>query len=213
MKKFLIIFFILTTLLLLGRVVHAQNIQLFRSNQVVTRVGNAPENERPSIGGGIKASCPIPGGKISTPSYQADPSKGHCGGSYSFSCYCGTNGRRAKAIDITTGGKDVVLPQIGGKDVGWILTVKGYPIEGGEGGGLGYTFKAVSGSDTWYIDMLHLGSTNLEQGKEYASGTAVAKSVILHTHVTIGKNLKEPVLAGSVSDCDPGWLPSDFICQ
>lgn len=168
----------------------------------------AQENSSVSV-----VSCPIPGGSITTPSYQASQISGHCGGGYSFSCNCGTNGRRAKAIDISTGGKDAVLPMIEGKTVEWTLLTKNYSVEGGEGGGVGNTFKASVGSDNWYLDILHLNSTSLQQGQSYPSGTAIGKSVISHAHATIGKNLKEPVAAGSASDCDPGWLPSDFMCD
>lgn len=159
------------------------------------------------------ASCPVPGGKITTPSYNANPQTGHCGGGYKFDCNCGTSGRRAKAIDIATNGKNVILPTINGQSVTWTLTTKGYPVNSGEGGGVGHLFSAQAGPDKWYLDMLHLEQTQLIEGQSYPSGTVVGKSAITHVHTTIGKNLKERVVPGSSSDCDSGWIPSDFMCN
>jgi hypothetical protein len=215
-KKLLLFLALLFSLAISGTYIYAQSTQVFKSNAVITKVGNAPDSEKPNIsspGSGVAASCPIPGGKITTPSYQADPQRGHCGGGYGFSCSCGTNGRRAKAIDVSSNGQAVILPQIAGHDVSWKLITNAYPVEGGEGGGAGYTFQAVVGSDKWYLDMLHLGNAGLISGKEYPSGTKISAPVIDHLHMTIGKNIKEPVSAGSDSDCDSGWLPSDFVCQ
>ncbi len=165
--------------------------------------------------GGAVASCPIPGGSISTPSYNADPARGHCGGSYSYSyaCKCGTSGRRAKAIDVPTGGNSVVLPKIEGQDVTWKLIVGPYGVDSQEGGGVGYTFEARLGPDRWYLDMLHLNQSTLTLGGDYPSGTPVATTTIGHVHMTIGKNLASSPVAGSNTDCDLGWLPSDFMCK
>lgn len=163
------------------------------------------------------ASCPVPGGTISTPSYFANKSTGHCGGSYKYECNCGTTGRRAKAIDVPTNGQDVLLPSIDGKQVGWNLILKGYPVDAGEGGGVGHTFETKVGEDWWYLDILHMQQTGLNYGSTYTSGTAIGKSAAAHAHMTIGKNnQKKPTSPGlnpNTSDCDPGWLASDFLCQ
>lgn len=161
-------------------------------------------------------SCPIQGGRIVTSSYQdatARGTVGHCTAGYDFKCSCEPGqSRRAKAIDIATDGKEAILPTITGQTVNWKLLTK-YSVNAFEGGGAGYTFEATVGAETWYLDMLHLKLTPLISGQSYPSGTAVAGSVISHVHATIGKNLKGPVSAGSSSDCDPGWLPSDFMCD
>lgn len=159
------------------------------------------------------ASCPVVGGRISTPSYQANPKRGHCGTDYSYTCNCGTSGRRAKAIDVPTNGQDVVLPKINGQDVQWTMVIAPYTVDSGEGGGVGYTFKATLGSDIWYLDILHLQPSTLRMGENYVSGTPVAKTVISHVHMTIGKNLSSSPVAGTSTDCDSGWIPSDFMCQ
>lgn len=164
---------------------------------------------------GATTSCPIFGGRVSTPSYNANPGTGHCGGSYSYSytCNCGTTGRRAKAVDVPTNGQSVVLPTINNQFVQWKLIVGPYSVDSGEGGGVGYTFQASQGSDTYYLDMLHLNQTSLVGGTEYPSGTPVATTVIDHVHMTIGKNLKASPVAGTATDCDPNWIPSDFMCK
>lgn len=159
------------------------------------------------------ASCPVLNGTISTPSFNANPASGHCGGGYAYSCNCGTSGRRAKAIDVVTSGQSVILPTVENKPVEWKLIVGPYNVDSGEGGGRGYTFHAVSGSDNWYLDMLHLNRSELELGESYPSGTAVATTVISHVHFTIGKNLQRVPIPGSGTDCDPNWLPSDFMCK
>lgn len=159
------------------------------------------------------ASCPVAGGRITTPSYNASPSTGHCGGGYSYTCKCGTSGRRAKAIDVPTNGQSVVLPTVENQPVTWRLITPPYPVDTGEGGGVGYTFQATKGNDTWYLDMLHLNQSALAIGGDYPSGTPVATTVIGHVHMTMGKNLSSAPRAGSETDCDPNWLPSDFLCQ
>ncbi len=163
------------------------------------------------------ASCPVPGGKITTPSYSANKSTGHCGESYGYSCNCGTSGRRAKAIDVPTNGQDVFLPTIENKQVKWSLLLKGYPVDAGEGGGVGHTFEAKVGEDWWYLDILHMQQTGLVFGQEYASGTVIGKSAAAHAHMTIGKNNnRKPISPGSSAnstDCDPGWVASDFLCR
>lgn len=180
-------------------------------------VWNSVQNCKPStpITTPVISSCPVPGGKVSEPSYQADPIKGHCGKYYSYSCHCGTEGRRAKAIDVPTNGQNVVLPTINNQLTSWRLIEGPYPIAEGEGGGFGYTFLTVQGGDTYYLDMLHLNesATIISHGVYYLSGTSVATSAIAHVHMTMGKNLSKSPVAGSDTDCDPGWLPSDFMCS
>lgn len=173
-----------------------------------TYVPQVSAQEAPGI-----VSCIVPNGKISTYSIKEDPIGGHCGRQYGYSCACDNDGRRAKSIDVLTNGQAVVLPTINGNRVNWKLILKGYPIDGGEGGGLGYTFEAVVGSDTWYLDMLHLNTTPIGEGETVPSGTAVATSAIAHVHAVLGKNLKASPRAGSNTDCDSGWLASDFMCD
>ena len=176
--------------------------------------------------GGI-VSCPVAGGTIKTPSYQKDPVKGHCGSGYTRPCKCGTNGRRAKAIDIPTKGSDVILPNINGEKVRWLFKVA-YGVEAVDGGGSGFTFEADTTVDgkpldaVWTLDMLHMATTGLNTNSRYPSGTAVGKTQGPHVHTTIGKNITNNsnpgVCIGGDSnncptDCDPGWLPSDFMCK
>lgn len=159
------------------------------------------------------ASCPVAGGKISTSSYNASPATGHCGDYYSYTCKCGTSGRRAKAIDVPANGQNVILPKINNQDVSWKLIVGPYSVDSGEGGGLGYTFQATQGNDIYHLDMLHLNQSALVLERDYLSGTPVATTAISHVHMTMGKNLKQTPIAGTETDCDPNWLPSDFLCQ
>lgn len=154
-------------------------------------------------------SCPVPNGKISFNSYEGG--KGHCGPGYGFDCNCGTKGRRAKAIDVKGG--DPVLPQIEGESVNWTYLIS-YTVEGGEGGGKGHTFRAKKGADSWYLDILHLSNSPLTEGKEYPSGTKIGAIDGPHAHLTVGKNLKTDFpRAATESDCDPGWMPSEFVCD
>jgi len=167
------------------------------------------------------ASCPVPGGQISTPSYNANQITGHCGSSYSYPCrYCPAFGddkhsRRAKAIDVPTNNdQSVVLPKINNQNVSWKLITDSYPVDSEDGGGVGYTFQATQDGDTYYLDMLHLNSNqSLALGGNYSSGTSVATTAIPHVHMTMGKNLSSSPAPGSSTDCDPNWLASDFMCQ
>lgn len=168
------------------------------SGQAVTTTASAPT-----------VSCPVPNGKISFNSYEGG--KGHCGPGYGFDCNCGTKGRRAKAIDVKGG--DPVLPQIEGESVNWTYLIS-YTVDGGEGGGKGHTFRAKKGADSWYLDILHLSNSPLTEGKEYPSGTKIGTIDGPHAHFTIGKNLKTDFpRAATESDCDPGWMPSEFACD
>lgn len=171
------------------------------------------------------SACPVPGSTISTASYNADPIRGHCNPDYQgCRVECRETGRRAKAIDVRADGKDVILPTVQGQPVRWTLINPPYSIAADDGGGWGYTFRTSYAGNTWYADMLHLlpSSTVVKDGI-YASGHIIGKvdAAALqvvgsepHVHVTIGKNLTTPVSPGSLStDCDPGWLSSDFMCQ
>lgn len=158
-------------------------------------------------------ACPVPGGNVKTPSYQANNTTGHCGGGYGYACNCGTTGRRAKAIDVKTYGKPVILPTVYGQPTKWKLITGPYEIKRSEGGGYGYTFEATVGPDKWYLDVGHLNRSALSLGSQYPSGTAVGTTAAGHVHTTIGKNLSRMPEAGSITDCDPNWLPSDFMCN
>ncbi|OGE19565.1 hypothetical protein A3A14_02965 [Candidatus Daviesbacteria bacterium RIFCSPLOWO2_01_FULL_43_38] len=179
------------------------------------------------------ASCPVPGGKITTHSYDFDNKSGHCTpGSYEFDCSgtCPTWGRRAKAIDIDTGGpngKGVQLPSVEGKSVSWKLLQSLcagsgiYPTCSNYNGGTGalYTFigSTTGSSDTWSLQLVHMQvGTALKVNSIYSSGTLVGRTDIDHVHATIGKNIPEGELKSSgqpITDCNVGWLASDSMCQ
>lgn len=160
----------------------------------------------------IHTTCPVPQGSISTPSYNANQQTGHCSGTYGYTCRCGTAGRRAKAVDIPTSGKAVIMPTINDQEANWQLIVGPYIVDNQEGGGVGYTFEATVGADKWYLDMLHL-NRGLSLGQTYPSGTSIGTSVAGHIHMTMAKNLAQTPVAGTNTDCDPNWLPSDFVCK
>jgi len=181
----------------------------------------------PAPGGGNNpssvASCPVSGGTNSTPSYQADPVNGHCGESYrsaGFGLDCLPNSRRAKAIDVLTGGPtgiDVVLPLIQGQVLQWKYTGSvpqtqdqcDTPVNGSCG--LGLVFVADLGNgENWVIHLVHIQSTNLAIGDVYPSGTIVGKTLISHVHIAIGKDIQDPESAPAGStDIRPGWLAAD----
>lgn len=159
-------------------------------------------------------SCPVATKRIITHSAQIDPVNGHCGQTYSrtFSCNCGTQGRRAKAIDVATDGGDVFLPQIGGQNVNWKLNLA-YPIAPGDGGGNGYVFETEAGGTRWHMDFVHMAGAPVEVGQTYPSGTNLGKVHQTHVHFTVGRNLANSPVPGTATDCDPGWLVSDFVCD
>lgn len=177
----------------------------------------------------LRVSCPVSGGTILTPSFQADSVNGHCGSNYGYSCTCGSNGRRAKAIDIpTTPDTDVMLPTIEGENITWRLAETlcagsgSYPnctdSNGGTGGLITFVgTDPAKPNDKWYIQFLHLKVSTIlvEKDKSYPPGTIVGKTDIsAHVHTTIGKNLN--VNGDSISgsaDCDANWMPSDFMCD
>lgn len=185
------------------------------SQPPTTTEANPQEGAISPVPTDIKTSCPVPGGSISTPSYNANNANqqtGHCGGGYGYTCNCGTTGRRAKAIDVPTSGKAVIMPTVNAQEVTWRLIVGPYSVDNQEGGGVGYTFEATVGNDKWYLDMLHL-NTGLTLGQTYPSGTSIGTTVASHVHMTMGKNLATTPVAGTSTDCDPNWLPSDFMCK
>lgn len=177
---------------------------------------------------GTAASCPVPGGHLTTHSYQEDPAKGHCSPGYPLEGICRTDcpggiggSRRAHAIDVPTRGQDVILPTIDGQSVRWKFK-NAYSIDLIDGGGSGFTFETVPdpnaspGTDVWTFDMLHMATTGLNLNGIYPSGTAVGKTAINHVHFTLGKNIKDNMHPGknsTVTDCDPGWLASDSMCR
>ncbi len=166
-------------------------------------------------------SCPVPGGTIFTPSFQADPVKGHCGKNYvnaGFSCDPGgQDSRRAKSIDVPTGSNNVVLPLIEGKSVKWAY-VNHYPIDPGDcespvngrcGSGMVFVSHLDNG-DVWTLFLVHVGFTGLVPAQSYDSGTIVGSGAIDHVHISVGKNLFDPASAppGS-SDTRLGLLAPD----
>src|SRR3989344_3748869 len=172
-------------------------------------------------------SCPVPGGKIITPSFSADPVGGHCSSGYlkQYTCNeCSGNrnaSRRANAIDIETKGADVVLPTIQGQTVQWTMLppicagAGTYPSctnsNGGTGALLNFKAPLPGTSDTWYIQFVHMaiGQIYLSSGSTNPSGTAVGKvDATGHVHTTIGKNISDPNAA-----CNSGWMPSDSMCS
>ncbi len=167
------------------------------------------------------ASCPVSEGTISTPSYDADPVNGHCGDSYTRAGFpCLTNSRRAKAIDVLTGGptgKDVILPLIQGQVLQWEYVeavpqtqdMCDTPVNGSCG--LGLVFVAVlENGKNWALHLVHIQSTNLRIGDVYPSGTIVGKTLISHVHIVIGKDIQDPKSApAGATDTRPGWLAAD----
>lgn len=166
------------------------------------------------------ASCPVPGGVIKNPSYQAylqDPFKGgHCSPSYGT---CPMESRRAKAIDIDTQGQNVVFPIIANQTVTWEyvpteLTLTGNDCEGNNPNcGKFYIFKTNLGVDTWVLHLLHIdpNTTTFNRTTGNPSGSIVGKTVPgIYLHLEIGKNIKNinnPPLGST--DLDPGWMSAD----
>ncbi len=200
--------------------------------EVAKEVGMCKAASTIPIIAGLAVSCPVPGGKITTSSYNASQVSGHCSGGYqkNFTCAQCPNGpntsRRADAIDIETGGpggKDVVLPTVQGQSVTWkflnppICAGAGtYPNCSSSNGGTGalYNFEGTlqGSADKWYVQFVHMSIAPnhlyLQPGQSYPSGTSVGKTIETHVHTTIGKNVTNPN-----ATCDAGWLPSDFMCD
>lgn len=184
-----------------------------------------PSGISPTGSGGYTASCPA-SGIITTHSYDFDKTGGHCSPSYNTdygvppaSC-CGTSGRRAKSIDVSTGGNDVILPQIQGQTTGWTITNKMCAATGatypnctgsGEEGGAIYEFttnipNSTVSQDIWTLQLTHMQpNSNPQQGNSYPPQTPVGKTVAPGiVHISIGRNVS--------GDC-VGWIPADFMCQ
>lgn len=179
---------------------------------------------------GVAASCPVQNGKIITSSYHKSPTYGHCSAGYTkeFTCTQCPGGpdqsRRADAIDVETGGpsgKDVTLPVVSGQTVSWKLLTPicagagKYPdctaSNGGTGALLNFEGTGSGSSDKWYIQFVHIyiPSISVKVGESYPPGTVVAKTDSTnHVHTTLGKNIADPN-----AGCDPGWMPSDFMCD
>lgn len=183
-------------------------------------------------GGGIPtvslASCPVSSSKITWPSYQINPltsiPTGHCTTDDEGKCPtdCPFTGRRAKSIDIdTSGGKNVILPAINGQSVQWkfiqpLCAGAGtYPNCSAANGGTGglYTFEGtvLGQTDKWYLQLVHMTvPSQLILNQTYTSGTIAGKTDISIVHVTMGKNIINPLGSGTTdTDCDPGWIPAD----
>lgn len=169
----------------------------------------------------VIASCPVTGGQIKTPSYQASPTSGHCSPGYGS---CNTSSRRAKAIDVDTQAQDVLFPTINSQSVSWkyitdLLLDKPGDCEGGVANcGRFYVFRADVGSDYWMLHLLHLDPNNLafnrtDTGNQSRS-TAGKTVPNVYLHTEIGKNIvnySNPPLGSQ--DLDSGWIGADFMCK
>lgn len=172
----------------------------------------------------IIGSCPIPGGRITTPSYDLDPINGHCGKNYG-TCPSddpnipGTMTRRAKSIDVV-GGPDVYLPTIENQTLNWkyagSLIIDPSDCESKDASGkcgIGLMFQAnTQDGHTWTIHLIHmdssLSSKFASSNQTYSSGTLLGSIAINHLHMTVGKDLQN-----ITARYDPGWLASDFMCK
>src|SRR3989344_4615853 len=179
--------------------------------------------EAATIGGGDVISkslvgCPVPGGSVSTPSYQADPVNGHCGTTYTAAgFYCMTNSRRAKSIDVPSN-ENIILPMIEGKSVSWTFVNRyslnstdcSNPVNGSCGQGLVFVNYLDAGKN-WTLFLDHVGFSGLMPSQSYLSGTIVGTGAIDHFHISIGKDVPEPETAPAGStDTRPGWLAADI---
>jgi len=175
------------------------------------------------IGGGegntnAMVSCPVANGSISTPSYQADPTNGHCGDNYpkTDSPCTVPYSRRALSIDVPNSSQ-AVLPMIEGKAVKWAfvnqidMQVGDCSNPGPNGCGKEFVFvNYLDGGKNWTLFIGHIGFTSMMMGQTYDSGAIVGGSAIEHFHFSIGKDISNPTSfpAGS-SDTRPGWLAAD----
>lgn len=169
---------------------------------------------------GILASCPVSGGVIKTPSYSVSPTTGHCSPSYGS---CPAESRRAKSIDVDTGGGDVIFPTIDSQEVDWYYLNqfslnKPTDCEGGRSDcGVGVVFQARLESTMWTLHLLHLDprTTLFNVAAPNKSGATAGKTVSgVYVHINIGKsiqNAQNPPQGDR--DFDPGWIPADFMCQ
>ncbi len=176
------------------------------------------------------ASCPVENGNIYIPSFQANPTTGHCGQDYLAKAgnqkglLCSGTSRQGKSIDVYTegpngkglNGKDVVLPFINSQILQWkLLRIDSLGDDLcfsdellGYGCGNRLVFQADLGGDknwTLHLTHLYLPSIKLELGKTYPSGTIAGKSAPIHTHISVGKNIKDVM-----SSDESGWLFPDI---
>jgi hypothetical protein len=171
-----------------------------------------PDVVIPPPASGSMASCPVEGGRIVTASYQVDPVYGHCGSQYGA---CNPNSRRAKSIDVSALGKDVVLPTVQGQVIYWkfLSSFRVGPNDCGDPNpdpsdpagrcGIGYVFSSDTG---WYLHLLHMKTPSFTVGQRYPSGTIAGRVTGTHVHVTIGKDLQDQT---GMAHLDPGWLSAD----
>lgn len=176
-----------------------------------------PVGGGPGPGGGGLASCPVQGGIIWTGSYQADPVNGHCSDNYGA---CDHNSRRAKSIDVRTGGpsgENVVLPSLEGKTQDWIyvnrlpnfLSDCTDPADGTCGSTMIFMVNLGDGKN-WTLHLVHMGGSSFVLGKVYPSGTVVGKTSATHVHISLGKDISNPLLPPrGGTDTEAGWLAVD----
>lgn len=183
----------------------------------------------PSLLAMDSASCPVENGKIYIPSFQANPTTGHCGQDYLAKAgnqqglLCSGDSRQGKSIDVYTegssgkgpNGKDVVLPLINGQTLQWkLLRIDSLGDDLcfsdellGYGCGNRLVFQAdLEDGKNWTLHLTHLylPSIKLEMGKTYPSGTIAGKSAPIHTHISVGKNIQDVM-----SVDESGWLSPD----
>ncbi len=202
--------------------------------QIISEVLGSVDNSRTSNSGLAQFSCPVVGGNQNRlASYQADPINGHCGVNYKSRLTeengedvsdCTGDWRRAKSVDIETGGpagKDIELPTIDGKSVDWKYVDKIELSKGdcfaeeivdkngvGGGCGVGYVFQTdLGGGKNWVLHLLHLQKLNLQTGQIIGSGTVIGKSQAIHTHISIGQNIQN--VLSQIDNGSPGWLSAD----
>ncbi len=169
-------------------------------------------------GSGSFASCPVANGSITTPSYQADSVGGHCGDNYPASCL--SNSRRAKSIDVNTGGpsgESVVLPSLEGKIQQWIyvnrlpniLSDCTDPVDGTCGSTMIFLVN-LGDQKNWTLHLVHMAASSLQLGKIYPSGTVVGKTSATHVHITLGIDIRNPILPPrGGTDTEAGWIAVD----
>lgn len=155
--------------------------------------GPTPTPPKPVAGAGI-FGCPVSGGRII---YGSKEVGGHCGSDYGYTCIQprqpGYTGRDT-AVDVSGSNRIVSLPNLGGKNVQWIIDELGTSINLSEGGGIAVGAKTTHQGHTYRIRFVHLESTNLAADQKVASGVVVGQHVIPtqerpknanHIHITL----------------------------
>ncbi len=171
------------------------------SSNVVVKIGDAPEAEKPVTTGAVGSggfSCPLKGQRtISCGSFMSDPKfnqnacagptpedRGHIGkryGGYLGSAEATKNSRRAHSIDVNASPGEVVhLPTIEGKEVQWVYeSAMSYAVDQpgvDNGGGYGHVFSTKIGADRWVLHLLHMDTKLIPPqtlGGDYKSGDPV----------------------------------------